>query len=64
MRHDALLQKQRKDVHPDGDCLKRERFLIYPFLFSLDMAVGQKNVPKMEPWQMETWTATCGPLVV
>ena len=28
------------------------------------MAVGQKCVPKMEPWQMETQTKTCGLLVV
>ena len=25
------------------------------------VAVGQKYVPTMEPWQMETWTKTCGP---
>ena len=28
------------------------------------LVVGQKWVPKMEPWQMETWTTTCGPLLV
>ena len=26
-----------------------------------DLAVGQKYVPKLKPWQMETWTKTCGP---
>ena len=26
------------------------------------MAVGQQYVPKMEPWQMDTWTKTCGPI--
>ena len=28
------------------------------------MAMGQICVPKMEPWQMEPKTKTCGPLVV
>ena len=26
------------------------------------MAVGQTEVPDMEPWAPETWTKTCGPL--
>ena len=28
------------------------------------MGVGQKNVPKMVPWQMEPRTKICGPLVL
>ena len=24
----------------------------------------KKRYPNMEPWEMETWTQTCGPLVV
>ena len=29
-----------------------------------DMCVGEKKAPKMEPWEIETDTKTCGPLVL
>ena len=53
--------EEKREVEP-----KDSRFLtgLVPCHFgfdeevSPDVAVGQKYVPKMEPWQMETWTKT------
>ena len=47
----------------EGEVLERHSAFVDSWVF-LKMGVGQKSVPQMDSWQMETWTKTCGALVV